>query len=102
VTLGAGAPVAPPGWEAAATEFVRLVDRSGGAGSVTLTMEEGCRELVLYAPAEQPSVALEPLSCAHSAISRPAGASDVLAGRPPGERLRLAVTIAVGPGEGED
>ena len=73
-----------------------------GAGSVTLTLEEGCRELMLYAPAEQPSVALEPLSCALSAISRQAGAPERLAALRPGGQRRLAVTIAIGPGEEED
>lgn len=68
---------------------------AGGGPRVALTLEAGCRDLLLYAPAEQPSVALEPLSCAPSAAARAEGDAAGLMGLDCGELVRLAVSIAV-------
>lgn len=66
-----------------------------GTARVQLSLDAGFRDLLLFAAAEQPSVALEPLSCTHSAASWPPGHRDGLPGLPPGERLEATARITV-------
>jgi len=61
--------------------------------SVRLSFLQGFRHLVIYAPADRPSVALEPLTSAHSAASRPEGDPSGLAALRSGASLRAAVII---------
>jgi aldose 1-epimerase len=67
-----------------------------GTARVTLTLDEGCRDLLLYAPPAQPSISLEPHSVAPGAASQPEGHPDGLVGLAPGATTRLAVTVTVG------
>lgn len=69
-----------------------------GGSRVVLTLAEGCRDLLLYAPPAQPSISLEPHSGAPGAASQPEGHPDGLVGLAPGATTRLAVTIAAEDG----
>lgn len=65
-----------------------------GAPQIRLTAEEGCRDFLLFVPPEEPSVALEPHSCAPGAASQPEEHPDGLVGLEPGATLRLAIRIS--------
>jgi len=63
--------------------------------TVAIELSGAVRDLLLWAPADQPSVALEPLTCALSAASQPQGHPDGLPGFAPGERSSIAMRIMV-------
>ncbi len=66
-----------------------------GKRIVALTFIEGVRDVVYFAPADQPSLSVEPRSCASSAISQPEGDPDGLAPLEAGESLDMIVEIAL-------
>lgn len=67
-----------------------------GSLDIRLTAVEGCRDLLLFVPPLEPSLSLEPHSCAPGAASQPEGHPDGLAALAPGATRRLAITVAVG------
>lgn len=66
-----------------------------GTRRVELTFIEGVRDVVYFAPAEQPSISVEPHTCAPGAASQPEGHPDGLMPFMPGATLTLTVTIAL-------
>ena len=66
-----------------------------GTARITLALTAGCRDLVLFAPPQQPSLSLEPHSVAPGAASQPPGHRDGLVGLAPQATARLSMTIAV-------
>jgi aldose 1-epimerase len=71
-----------------------LTGHAGGV-RVVLSLLEGCRDLLLFAPPTEASVSLEPLSTAPGAASQPAGHPDGLVGIDPGATRRLVAMVAV-------
>ncbi len=69
-----------------------------GTARITLALTEGCRDLVLFAPPQQPSISLEPHSVAPGAASQPSRHPDGLVGLAPQATAYLSVTIAVDEG----
>jgi len=69
-----------------------------GTARITLTLAEGCRHLVLFAPPQQPSISLEPHGIAPGAASQPPGHRDGLVGLAPQATIQLVATIAVDGG----
>lgn len=67
-----------------------------GSARITLSLAEGCRDLLLFAPDQQPSISLEPHSVAPGAASQPPGSPDGLVGSQPRATTSLAVTVSVG------
>lgn len=67
-----------------------------GTLDIRLTAVEGCRDLLLFVPPLEPSISLEPHSCAPGAASQPEGHPDGLVALDPGATRRLAITVAVG------
>jgi aldose 1-epimerase len=67
-----------------------------GSARITLSLDEGCRDLLLFAPDQQPSISLEPHSVAPGAASQPPGSPDGLVGLQPQATTSLAVTISIG------
>lgn len=67
----------------------------GVRGSTLRLVTSGSRDLLLYAPADRPSFALEPHSCAPSAASQPQGHPDGLVGLAPGKTMRLSMSLSV-------
>ena len=67
----------------------------GGSPRITLALTAGCRDLVLFAPPQQPSVSLEPHSVAPGAASQPPGHRDGLVGLAPQATTQLSMTIIV-------
>ena len=65
-----------------------------GAPRIWLSADEGCRDFLLFVPPEEPSIALEPHSCAPGAASQPEGHPDGLIGIAPGATLRLTTQIS--------
>ena len=97
VQIGSPARTLPPEgetvtWALSAPAGARL----RGEREVSLVAHAGMRDLVVFAPAEQPSIALEPLTCAHSAASYPGDHPNALPGLAPGATFRLAITIKGG------
>ncbi len=70
---------------------------SGPPGStrIALDLDEGCRDLLLFAPDKQPSISLEPHSVAPGAASQPPGSRDGLVSLRPQATTHLGVTIGV-------
>jgi aldose 1-epimerase len=66
-----------------------------GARMVALTFIEGVRDVVYFAPAEQPSISIEPHTCAPGAASQPEGDPDGLIPIAPGATRTMTVEIAV-------
>lgn len=66
-----------------------------GTSRIILTLTAGCRDLVLFAPPQQASIALEPHSVAPGAASQPPGHRDGLVGLAPQATIQLVATIAV-------
>jgi aldose 1-epimerase len=65
---------------------------------VVLSLLEGCRDLLLFAPPTESSVSLEPLSTAPGAASQPEGHPDGLVALEPGATRRLVAMVAVEAG----
>lgn len=92
----------PPPGERLLVARTRLGERSlatvtGRPGTPTIRMllDDGCHDILLFVPPEEPSIALEPHSCAPGAASQPEGHVDGLVGVEPGSTLRLAIRVSV-------
>jgi aldose 1-epimerase len=66
-----------------------------GARTLALTFIEGVRDVVYFAPAEQPSISVEPHTCAPGAASQPDGDPDGLVPLAPGATRTMTVEIAL-------
>jgi aldose 1-epimerase len=64
-----------------------------GARTVALTFIEGVRDAVYFAPAEQPSISIEPHTCAPGAASQPEGDPDGLVPLAPGATRVMIVEV---------
>jgi aldose 1-epimerase len=86
----------------AVARIVNLAPIEGRAGwSVTMTMDAGYRDLLLFAPPTQPSISIEPQSHMPGGASLPEGHPDGLVGLAPGAKLQATATIRlVPPGSG--
>jgi hypothetical protein len=71
-----------------------------GAGRyrVQCDLIKGWSDLVVYAPPDQPSIALEPLTCALSAASIDDDVSAVMPSLPPGQRVAAVLRLAIAQG----
>jgi len=67
-----------------------------GSARITLSLDGGCRDILLFVPDKQPSISLEPHSVAPGAASQPPGARDGLVGLRPQATTRVGMTISVG------
>lgn len=65
-----------------------------GTPQIRLSANEGCRDFLLFVPPEEPSISLEPHSCAPGAASQPEGHPEGLIGVRPGATIRLAIRIS--------
>ena len=76
----------------------RIWRGDGAADSVTvdLVMDEGWKDVLLFAPDTGPSISLEPHTGAPGAASLPEGDPDGLRGLSPCQRLRVRATIKAG------
>jgi aldose 1-epimerase len=63
--------------------------------ALTITLLEGVNDLLVFSPAEDPSISIEPLSQPPSAASQPEGHPDGLIGLEPCARRRLVVEFRV-------
>ncbi|MHB8644643.1 MAG: aldose epimerase family protein [Thermomicrobiales bacterium] len=94
--------IAPPAGETALIARTEL-DRdarallSGPLGNHTIEFAfvAGVRDVVYFIPPDQPSLSLEPHSCAPSAASQPPGDPDGLVPLAPGARLDMTVAITL-------
>lgn len=68
-----------------------------GGQTIALTFIEGVRDVVYFVPPDQPSISVEPRTCASSAASRPEGDPDSLVPLAPGAHLEMTVEIALAP-----
>jgi aldose 1-epimerase len=66
-----------------------------GARTLALTFIDGVRDVVYFAPAEQPSISIEPHTCAPGAASQPEGDPDGLVPLAPGATRTMTVAIAL-------
>ncbi len=89
---GASALVARTGFVDGAAAWLGV---NGAPASVRLTVREGFREMLLFAPAEDATLSLEPLTSPISGASQAEGHPDALPALAPGARLRAAASIAV-------
>lgn len=64
-----------------------------GARAITFAFIEGVRDVVYFAPADQPSISIEPHTCAPGAASQPEGHPDGLVPLAPGSSLTMTVEI---------
>ncbi len=64
--------------------------------TVTFTFVEGVRDVVFFAPDAQPSISVEPHTCAPGAASQPEGAEGSLVALAPGDTRTMRVTIQLG------
>ena len=65
--------------------------------AVDLDMEMGWEDVLLFAPADGPSISIEPHTCAPGASSLPAGDPDGLRGLEPGQHFGVRASIVVAP-----
>jgi len=68
-----------------------------GGRTIALTCIEGVRDVVYFVPPDQPSISIEPHTCAPGAASRPEGDPDGLVSLAPGAHLTMRVEIALAP-----
>jgi aldose 1-epimerase len=101
VAVEAGATTLPPPGQTLLVAHTDLGERAvaalagpPGSARITMRLDEGCRDLLLFAPDQQPSVSLEPHSVAPGAASQPPGSPDGLVGLQPQATTSLAVTIS--------
>ncbi len=66
-----------------------------GDWAIALTFIEGVRDVVYFVPPDQPSLSVEPRSCASSATSRPEGDPDGLVPLAPGASIAMIVEIGL-------
>ena len=66
-----------------------------GARTIALTCITGVRDVVYFTPADQPSISIEPHTCAPGAASQPEGRPDGLVPLAPGATLVMTVEITL-------
>jgi galactose mutarotase-like enzyme len=82
----------------AVARIVNLAPIDGRDGwTVTLSMVAGYRDLLLFAPAAQASISLEPQTHMPGGASLPEGHPDGLVGLAPGSTLAATATIRLVP-----
>ena len=74
--------------------YATLSDPISGR-TIAFTFVEGVRDVVFFAPADQPSLSIEPHTCAPGAASQPEGHPDGLVPLLPGATLTMTVEIAL-------
>jgi len=82
----------------AVARIVNLPAIGGQDGwTVEVSMDEGYRDLLLFAPPTQPSISIEPQSHMPGGASLPEGHAEGLVGLEPGATLRATATIRLAP-----
>lgn len=77
------------------TVRIRGGDATHGSSLVTLVMDEGWEDVLLFAPFDGPSISIEPHTCAPGASSRPEDGPDGQRALAPGHRLQVRTRINV-------
>jgi aldose 1-epimerase len=98
VPLGQTMLVSGTDFDEARTARIVGGDATRGSFLVDLVMDDGWEDVLLFAPADGPSISIEPHTCAPGASSLPEGDPDGLRGLPPGRSLRVHAAIEVSLG----
>lgn len=76
-------------------DAVATLKGDASAHTMTFTFIEGVRDVVYFVPTDQPSISIEPHTCAPGAASQPEGHPDGLVPLDPGASRTMTVAIAL-------